>query len=121
MTVQKNVSQYQIIQGRSYLIGILNQSDVANYPLNWTVFDQIKTISELDESLITNSSDSSANISYAHENITYVSPSGSSVLNETQMKQINALNPIWKQVRILVNLFYNSISVIFENMNFILC
>ena len=120
MTVQKNVSQYQIIQGRSYLIGILNQSDVANYPLNWTVFDQVKTISELDESLITSSSDSSANISYAHENITYVSPSGSSVLNETQMKQINALNPIWKQVRILVNLFYNSISAIFENMNFIL-
>lgn len=99
----KNVSQYSIKENNGYLLGILAESDLSNYPLNWTSYGNLPMPSEVD----TEEDDTFGGLNITYEYMTYIVPSGADSIDDTPLQQLRALNPFWIQVN-KVRIGYNS-------------
>ena len=97
MEVNRNVSNYVILRGKTILNDILSTSLVDDYPVDWTQFVDLPLPSAV--TLTTDSVFSNLSTNYAE--MTHICPTGATSVNSTVLKQINSLNAIWKQLNLI--------------------
>ena len=98
LSVHKDISEKSINKTRSLIFDILSKAEVKDYPLNWNLTQELRTIDQVES----HTDPTYGNLGVSFEQMTYIIPNNARTIEPVVLQKLNVLNPIWQRINMIM-------------------